>query len=215
MPHSRSDKSISPDQIPLLAAYAGSTLTRHASKKTFLKLKRAMQTSDMLGEIGESYEEVFFVGEGERVDTSEDEDEEEYTFADLERFVEETKKRGEITSIVALNEAYAGHFIISDSLVQDDVMTWREETQSFRRLFPQHLLDKIDALHQMDARIAHSRWSKESGGRKGERFKAPNITMRDVKEAVRDIFINASSRQDDYNHFGRVGSSSSPDVSDS
>lgn len=68
MPYVRSDKSIPADQIPLLAAYAGSTLTRHASKKTFSKLKRAMQTSDMLGEIGKSYEEVFFASGAHKSD---------------------------------------------------------------------------------------------------------------------------------------------------
>ncbi|KAK4055948.1 hypothetical protein OIO90_002941 [Microbotryomycetes sp. JL221] len=45
--------------LTLLAAYAGSTLTRTASRITFGRLKRSMQTSDMLDDIGTAFEEVF------------------------------------------------------------------------------------------------------------------------------------------------------------
>lgn len=50
---------IKPEEITLLAAYAASTVTRTASKLTFAKLKRAMQTSDMLNEVGPAFEDVF------------------------------------------------------------------------------------------------------------------------------------------------------------
>ncbi|KDE03867.1 YjeF [Microbotryum lychnidis-dioicae p1A1 Lamole] len=46
-------------EIPRLAAYAASTITRTASRLTFEKKKRAMQTSDMLNFVGEAFEEVF------------------------------------------------------------------------------------------------------------------------------------------------------------
>ncbi|KAL8292513.1 hypothetical protein RQP46_001125 [Phenoliferia psychrophenolica] len=45
--------------IPLLAAYAGSTVTREASRMTFGRMRRAMQTSDMLHEVGPAYEKIF------------------------------------------------------------------------------------------------------------------------------------------------------------
>ncbi|ORY88149.1 Ribokinase-like protein [Leucosporidium creatinivorum] len=47
------------DRITLLAAYAGSTVTRTASKITFRRMKRAMQTGDMLNDVGTAFEEVF------------------------------------------------------------------------------------------------------------------------------------------------------------
>ncbi|SCV73290.1 BQ2448_7216 [Microbotryum intermedium] len=55
------DKSdpITETEIPRLAAYAASTITRTASRLTFEKKKRAMQTSDMLGFVGDAFEEVF------------------------------------------------------------------------------------------------------------------------------------------------------------
>ncbi|GAA5838126.1 hypothetical protein JCM9279_004133 [Rhodotorula babjevae] len=50
---------IQPHEITLLAAYAASSLTRTASRLTFAKHKRAMQTGEMLGFVGEAFEEVF------------------------------------------------------------------------------------------------------------------------------------------------------------
>lgn len=47
------------DDMPRLAAYAASTLTRTASKLTFARLKRAMQTGDMLDDVGSAFEQVF------------------------------------------------------------------------------------------------------------------------------------------------------------
>lgn len=46
-------------RITLLAAYAASTVTRTASRLTFARMKRAMQTSDMLDDVGPAFEEVF------------------------------------------------------------------------------------------------------------------------------------------------------------
>lgn len=45
--------------VPLLAAYAASTVTRETSRRTFERLKRQMQASDMLGEVGGAFESVF------------------------------------------------------------------------------------------------------------------------------------------------------------
>jgi ATP-dependent NAD(P)H-hydrate dehydratase len=50
---------IKPEEITLLAAYAASTVTRTASRLTFKRCKRAMQTSDMLDDVGPAFEEVF------------------------------------------------------------------------------------------------------------------------------------------------------------
>ncbi|GAA5990789.1 hypothetical protein JCM10908_000015 [Rhodotorula pacifica] len=50
---------IRPQEITLLAAYAASSLTRTASRLTFAKYKRAMQTGEMLGYVGEAFEQVF------------------------------------------------------------------------------------------------------------------------------------------------------------
>lgn len=50
---------IPPSRITLLAAYAGSTVTRTASRITFGRMKRAMQTGDMLNDVGSAFEEVF------------------------------------------------------------------------------------------------------------------------------------------------------------
>jgi len=53
--------------IPLLAAYAAGTVTRDASRRTFERLKRQMQASDMLAEVGSAFESVF-PDEGEAQD---------------------------------------------------------------------------------------------------------------------------------------------------
>ncbi|GAA6008505.1 NADHX dehydratase [Rhodotorula paludigena] len=53
------DDPIKPDEITLLAAYAASSLTRTASRLTFAQHKRAMQTGEMLGFVGQAFEEVF------------------------------------------------------------------------------------------------------------------------------------------------------------
>ncbi|KAM0787355.1 hypothetical protein ACM66B_003441 [Microbotryomycetes sp. NB124-2] len=45
--------------LTMLAAYAGSTLTRTASRITYARMKRAMQTSDMLDDVGSAFEQVF------------------------------------------------------------------------------------------------------------------------------------------------------------
>ncbi|KAG0654578.1 hypothetical protein C6P46_001599 [Rhodotorula mucilaginosa] len=50
---------IRPQEITLLAAYAASTLTRTASRLCFAKYKRAMQTGEMLGYVGEAFERAF------------------------------------------------------------------------------------------------------------------------------------------------------------
>ena len=47
------------EQITLLAAYAASTTTRTASKLTFAKKKRSMQTTDLLEEVGAAFEATF------------------------------------------------------------------------------------------------------------------------------------------------------------
>lgn len=58
------DERETKDKIPvekhtLLAAYAGSVVTRHTSRETFKKLKRSMQANDMIAEIGNTYETLF------------------------------------------------------------------------------------------------------------------------------------------------------------
>lgn len=45
--------------VPILAAYAASTVTRETSRRTFERLRRAMQASDMLQEVGPAFEAVF------------------------------------------------------------------------------------------------------------------------------------------------------------
>lgn len=42
-----------------LAAYAGSTVTRTASRLCFARMKRGMQTADMLNDVAHAFEEVF------------------------------------------------------------------------------------------------------------------------------------------------------------
>lgn len=44
--------------LALLAAYAASTVTRNASRLAFEKYGRAMQTSDVMLEVGRSFEQV-------------------------------------------------------------------------------------------------------------------------------------------------------------
>lgn len=61
--------SSDPSHLPLLAAYAASTGTRLASLRTFDRLGRAMQTSDVLAEVGGAFGEV--LGEGAEVDQEE------------------------------------------------------------------------------------------------------------------------------------------------
>ncbi|KAH9951146.1 Ribokinase-like protein [Amylocystis lapponica] len=58
------DKSLPSSRIPLLAAVAGSMVTRTASRRAFEKYGRGVVTQDMLGEIGGSFAEHF--GEGEK-----------------------------------------------------------------------------------------------------------------------------------------------------
>ncbi|GAA5987025.1 hypothetical protein JCM5350_002819 [Sporobolomyces pararoseus] len=53
------ESPISPEDITLYAAYGASTLTRTASRLCFADYKRAMQTGEMLGYVGKSFEEVF------------------------------------------------------------------------------------------------------------------------------------------------------------
>ncbi|GAA5835780.1 hypothetical protein JCM5353_002477 [Sporobolomyces roseus] len=53
------DDPIAPEDVTLYAAYAASTLTRTASRLCFADYKRAMQTGEMLGYVGKSFEEVF------------------------------------------------------------------------------------------------------------------------------------------------------------
>ena len=65
MSRCRKDLEVPAERIPLLAAYAGSTITREASRMTFGRMKRAMQTSDMLHEVGPAYEHLFGEGRGE------------------------------------------------------------------------------------------------------------------------------------------------------
>lgn len=60
----RSDGSVPPSRIPLLAAVAGSMVTRTASRRAFGKQGRGVVTQDMLSEIGGAFAEIF--GEGEK-----------------------------------------------------------------------------------------------------------------------------------------------------
>jgi ATP-dependent NAD(P)H-hydrate dehydratase len=53
---------VDPKDVPLLAAYGASVVTRITSRISFGKLGRGVVTGDMLGEIGGAYDEVF--GEG-------------------------------------------------------------------------------------------------------------------------------------------------------
>lgn len=59
------DKTLPTSRIPLLAAVAGSMVTRTSSRRAFLKHGRGVVTQDMLGEIGGAFAEVFG-GEGEK-----------------------------------------------------------------------------------------------------------------------------------------------------
>ncbi|KAF9512673.1 hypothetical protein BS47DRAFT_1372740 [Hydnum rufescens UP504] len=56
------DIKINPEDIPVLAAYGASSVTRVASRIAFSKLGRGVITGDMLSEIGVAYQELF--GEG-------------------------------------------------------------------------------------------------------------------------------------------------------
>ncbi|CAG8445577.1 14405_t:CDS:2, partial [Dentiscutata heterogama] len=53
------DNSISPTDIPMLASFAGCTLMRECSWAAFTKLGRSVQTSDMIPEIGPSFQRLF------------------------------------------------------------------------------------------------------------------------------------------------------------
>ncbi|KAF5350267.1 hypothetical protein D9758_007775 [Tetrapyrgos nigripes] len=53
------DQSIPASRMPLLAAVAGSMVTRTASRRAFYKEGRGVVTQDMLTEIGKSFAEVF------------------------------------------------------------------------------------------------------------------------------------------------------------
>ncbi|KAJ4473451.1 Ribokinase-like protein [Lentinula edodes] len=53
------DGKIAASRMPLLAAVAGSMVTRHTSRLAFQKQGRGLVTQDMLGEIGTSFSEVF------------------------------------------------------------------------------------------------------------------------------------------------------------
>ena len=55
----RSDGSVPPSRIPLLAAVAGSMVTRTASRRAFGKQGRGVVTQDMLPEIGKAFATVF------------------------------------------------------------------------------------------------------------------------------------------------------------
>lgn len=52
------EMKITPEEIPLIAASVGAEVTRTCSKLAYSKFGRSMQTSDMLGFVGESFEEV-------------------------------------------------------------------------------------------------------------------------------------------------------------
>lgn len=52
--------------IPLLAAYGASTITRTTSRIAFGKLGRGVVTADMLGDIGAAYVETFGEGDDEQ-----------------------------------------------------------------------------------------------------------------------------------------------------
>ena len=51
-------------RIPLLAAAAGSYVTRTASRRTFEVKRRSMVTQDMLSNVGPAFEECFEDGAG-------------------------------------------------------------------------------------------------------------------------------------------------------
>jgi len=53
------DSNLKLQDIPLLAAIGGSHITRTASRIAFGKLGRGVLTSDMVGEVGEAYSELF------------------------------------------------------------------------------------------------------------------------------------------------------------
>ncbi|KAJ3866854.1 H-hydrate dehydratase [Lentinula novae-zelandiae] len=53
------DGKIAASRMPLIAAVAGSIVTRHTSRRAFQKQGRGLVTQDMLGEIGTSFSEVF------------------------------------------------------------------------------------------------------------------------------------------------------------
>jgi len=53
------DNGIPVSRMPMLAAVAGSTLTREVSRRAFVKEGRAVVTQDMLKEIGGAFVEVF------------------------------------------------------------------------------------------------------------------------------------------------------------
>jgi len=53
------DSKIDIGEIPLLAAYGASTITRVTSRLAFKKLGRGVVTGDMLSEIGSAFVEVF------------------------------------------------------------------------------------------------------------------------------------------------------------
>ena len=53
------DSKIDIGEIPLLAAYGASTITRVTSRLAFRKLGRGVVTGDMLSEIGSAFVEVF------------------------------------------------------------------------------------------------------------------------------------------------------------
>ncbi|CAG8532282.1 24733_t:CDS:2 [Gigaspora rosea] len=55
----RHDNSISPTDIPMLASFAGCTINRECSWAAFSKLGRSVQTSDMIPEIGPSFQRLF------------------------------------------------------------------------------------------------------------------------------------------------------------
>ncbi|CAG8455200.1 25048_t:CDS:2 [Dentiscutata erythropus] len=55
----KDDNSISPTDIPMLASFAGCTLMRECSLVAFEKLGRSVQTSDMIPEIGPSFQRLF------------------------------------------------------------------------------------------------------------------------------------------------------------
>jgi NAD(P)H-hydrate repair Nnr-like enzyme with NAD(P)H-hydrate dehydratase domain len=52
------DNKIDASRIPLLAAVGGSMVTRHASRRAFLREQRALVTQDILPEIGKAFTEV-------------------------------------------------------------------------------------------------------------------------------------------------------------
>jgi len=54
-----SGSSIPLQEIPLLAAIGGSHITRTASRISFAKNGRGVLTSDMIGEVGVAYSEIF------------------------------------------------------------------------------------------------------------------------------------------------------------